>query len=72
MKRTGAPHGGELGRINPLACNSDIYIFNSTSSFKGILYGLVKIGGVPGNNLMMNLISQLGGIPGNSSKKTSV
>jgi hypothetical protein len=36
----------------------------------GIIYGLNEIGGIPGNNSMMNPISQLGGIPNNSSRKT--
>jgi hypothetical protein len=69
MKRTGAPHGDELGWINPLAYNSAICFLSSTSSFIGILYDLFEIGGVPGNNSLMNSISQLGGRPGNSSEK---
>jgi hypothetical protein len=71
MKRIGVPHGDELGWINLLACNSAICFFSYTSSFIGILYDHIKIGRVPSNNSVMNLMSQLGGIPGNSSEKTS-
>jgi hypothetical protein len=40
-------------------------------SYIGILYGLFEIGGVPGNNSMMNSMPQWGGIPSNSSGKIS-
>ncbi len=36
-----------------------------------ILYGLLKIGAVPGTNSITNSISWSGGIPGSSSGKTS-
>jgi hypothetical protein len=36
-----------------------------------ILYGLLEIGGVLGNNSMRNSISRSGGIPGNSAGNTS-
>jgi hypothetical protein len=68
---TGAPQGDELGRINPLACSSAVCFLSSANSFMGILYGLLEIGGVPGNNSMRNSISQSGGIPGNSAGNTS-
>jgi hypothetical protein len=61
----------ELGWINPFACNSAICFFSSTSSFIGILYGHIKIGGLIGNNSMMNSMSQWAGIPSNSLGKTS-
>jgi hypothetical protein len=70
MNITGAPHGDDLGRINPLAYNSAICFFNTNSSFIGILYGHFKISEVLGNNSMMNSMSQWGGIPGNPSGKT--
>jgi hypothetical protein len=69
--RTGAPHGDKLGRINPLACILAICFFSYTSSFIGILYGLLKIGDVLGNNSIMNSMSQWCGITGNSPGKTS-
>jgi hypothetical protein len=56
---------------HPLAWNLAICFFSSTSSFIGILYGLLKISRVLGNNSMMNSMSRWSGIPGNSSGKTS-
>jgi hypothetical protein len=71
MNNTGAPQGYELGRMNPFDCNYAICFFSSSSSFKGILYGLLEIGGVPGSSSIINLMSQSGGIPGNSFGNTS-
>jgi hypothetical protein len=66
----GAPQGDELGHMNPLACSSAICFLSSTNSFTSILYGLLEIGGVPGNNSIRNYMSRSGGIPGNSSGNT--
>jgi uncharacterized membrane protein YfcA len=68
---TGAPQGDELRRMNSLAYGSAICFLSSTNSFTGILYGLFEIGGVPGNNSIMNSMSRSGGIPGKSSGNTS-
>jgi hypothetical protein len=57
--------------MNPFYCNSAICFFGSTSSFTGILYGLLEIGGVPGSSSIINSMSRSGGIPGNSSGNTS-
>ena len=32
--KTGAPHGGKLGQMNPLSSNSCNYVFNSFSSIE--------------------------------------
>jgi hypothetical protein len=57
--------------MNPLAYSSAIFFLSSTNSFTGILYGLLEIGGVPGNNSIRNSILRSGGIPGKSSGNTS-
>jgi uncharacterized membrane protein YfcA len=57
--------------MNPLAYSSAICFLSSTNSFTGILYGLFEIGGVPGNNSIMNSMSQFGGILGKSFGNTS-
>jgi hypothetical protein len=68
---TSAPQGDELGHINSLACSLAICFLSSTNSFMGIIYGLLEIGGVLGNNSITNSMSWSGGIPSNSSGNTS-
>jgi hypothetical protein len=57
--------------MNPLAYISAICFLSSSNSFTGILYGLLEIGGVKGNNSITNSMSRSGGIPDNSSGNTS-
>jgi hypothetical protein len=45
--------------MNPLACSLAICFLSSTNSFTSILYGLLKIGGVPGNNSITNSMLDL-------------
>jgi hypothetical protein len=61
MNNMGAPQWDELGRMNPFDCNSVIYFFSSTSSFTGILYGLLERGSVLGSNSIINSMSRSGG-----------
>jgi hypothetical protein len=57
--------------MNPLVYNSTICFLSSTNSFTGIIYGRLEIGGVLGNNSIMNSMSRSDGIPGKSSGNTS-
>jgi hypothetical protein len=57
--------------MNPLAYSLAICFLSSANSFTGILYGLLEIGGVVGNNSIRNSMSRSGGITGNSSGNTS-
>jgi hypothetical protein len=66
----GAPHGDELGQINPFSSNSIICSFNSVNSGVDILNGVLYIGVVPGFNSVTNSMSQSGSIPGKISRKT--
>jgi hypothetical protein len=66
----GAPHGDELGQINPFSSNSIICSFNSVNSGVVILNGVLYIGVVPGFNSVTNSMSQSGSIPGKISRKT--
>jgi hypothetical protein len=71
MNNMGAPQGDKLGQMNPFDCSSAICFFSSASSFTGILYSLLEIGGVPGNSSIINSMSRSGGIYDNSSGNTS-
>jgi hypothetical protein len=55
--------------MNPLAYSSTICFLSSTNSFTGILYGLLEIGGVLGNNSITNSMSRSSGIHSNSLGK---
>jgi hypothetical protein len=66
----GAPHGDELGQINPFSSNSIICSFNSVNSRVVILKGVLYIGVVPGFNSVTNSMSQSGSIPSKISRKT--
>jgi hypothetical protein len=70
MNNTGAPQGDKLGWMNPFDCNLTIHFFSSASSFMGILYGLLEIGGIPGSKSIINSMLQSSGIPGKSSRNT--
>ena len=67
----GAPHGDELGRMNPFSINYSSYAFNSFSSLGVIQYGALEIGCVPGKNSIVKSAPLRGGNPGSSSGKTS-
>jgi hypothetical protein len=67
---TGAPQGDELGWMNPFDCSYVVCFFSSASSFMGILYGLLEIGGAPGRSSIITSMSQSGSIPGNYFENT--
>jgi hypothetical protein len=43
MNSTNAPHGEELGLMNPFFCSLASSFFNSANSFAGIRYNLLEI-----------------------------
>ncbi|MFS7950496.1 hypothetical protein Hanom_Chr07g00583961 [Helianthus anomalus] len=70
MKRTGAPQGEVLGRINPFSSNSWSWLDNSLISDGASRYGALATGLAPGIRSIRKSISRLGGNPGRSSGKT--
>ncbi|KAJ0470417.1 hypothetical protein HanIR_Chr14g0718601 [Helianthus annuus] len=67
----GAPHGDELGWINPLSSNSCSCFLSSCISVGASLYGDLAIGDVPGTRSMRNSTCLSDGSPGSSSGNTS-
>ena len=68
---TGAPHGDELGRINPFSVNSVNCFDNSSNSVGASQKGARATGAAPGINSIRNSTCLTGGSPGKSSGKTS-
>ncbi|GKG02516.1 hypothetical protein Tco_0310152, partial [Tanacetum coccineum] len=68
---TGAPHGDELGRINPFSDNSCNWSASSFSSDGANRYGARATGASPGTSSILNSTCRGGGSPGKSSRNTS-